>query len=131
MGNSDLLHELLELSSQVREVAVASLSGDLVAAVPAHRGAELARAGSELLAAAASLRPGGPPVARVEVVLPGGAVVVVAEGDRIAAATTVPEPTAGLVVYDLRTLLRRLVVQEDVGAPSPSRSRPRRTSPDA
>ena len=77
----------------------------------------LARAADGLLAAAAAVRPGGPEVERVEVVLPAGGVFVVRDGDRVAAATTVPEPTAGLVLYDLRTCLRR------IEEPAPKRRR--------
>ena len=61
----------------------------------------------DLLAAAADVRPSGE-VSRVEVALEEGSVFVVLEGGRTAVATTVPEPTAGLVLYDLRTALRRL-----------------------
>jgi hypothetical protein len=32
----------------------------------------------------------------------------VRDGERSITATTVPEPTAGLVAFDLRTVLRRL-----------------------
>ena len=45
---------------------------------------------------------------------------VVSEGGRVAVATTVPEPTAGLVVYDLRTALRRL---DEEPARKPARKR--------
>ena len=47
-------------------------------------------------------------VSRVEVRRAEGSVFVVSEGGRSAVATTIPEPTAGLVVYDLRTALHRL-----------------------
>ena len=48
---------------------------------------------------------------------PQAGVFVVRDGDRVAAATTVPEPTAGLVLYDLRTCLRR------IEEPAPKRRR--------
>jgi hypothetical protein len=47
--------------------------------------------------------------------LEAGSVFVVREGGRTAVATTVPEPTAGLVVYDLRTALRRLAEGDERG----------------
>jgi hypothetical protein len=102
------LAELSELSAQVetaavlRDGAVEALVGD------AAQGERLSRAAESLLAAAAGLRPGGPDVERVEVVLPEGGVFVVRAGGRTAIGTTVPEPTAGLVLYDLRTCLRRI-----------------------
>jgi predicted regulator of Ras-like GTPase activity (Roadblock/LC7/MglB family) len=109
MGPAEALAELAELSSQVEEAALLGESGFVLASTGTpERGEELARVASELLAAAVEVRPEGPPVARVEVALERGSVVVVCEGGRTAVATTVPEPTVGLVVYDLRTALRRL-----------------------
>jgi hypothetical protein len=37
-------------------------------------------------------------------------VFVVRDGDRLIAATTTPEPTVGLVFYDLKTCLRSIDV---------------------
>jgi len=59
-------------------------------------------------------------VSRVEVVTETGGVFVVVEGGRTAVATTVPEPTAGLVIYDLRTALRRLAEE-----PAPEKAKPK------
>ena len=47
-------------------------------------------------------------VTRVEVELEEGAVFVLREGGRTIAATTGPQPTAGLVAYDLRTCLQAI-----------------------
>jgi hypothetical protein len=100
------LGELTELSSQV-EAAVVLDDGGVVGTTGA--GAEaLAEAAEALLAAAREVRPDGPQVARVEVELPEAGVFLVREGARRIVARTVPRPTAGLVVYDLRTCLRRL-----------------------
>ena len=55
---------------------------------------------------AAAIRP-GVPVARVHVDLERASLVVVSDGERTIVATTVPEPTAGLVAFDLRAALRR------------------------
>ena len=88
-----------------------------------ERGEELARIAAELLAAAADVRPGGD-IARIEVGLEGGSVFVVTDGGRSAVARTVPQPTAGLVVYDLRTALNRLE-EEPV---KPPRKRKRRAA---
>jgi predicted regulator of Ras-like GTPase activity (Roadblock/LC7/MglB family) len=107
------LAELKQLSSQVEEAAILDADGSVVAStLSAERAGALAAAAAALLAAAASLRPDGPGVARVEVALPEGSVFAVVEGERRAVATTVPDPTAGLVVYDLRTCLRRLDEEE-------------------
>jgi len=90
-----------------------------------ERGERLARIAAELLAAAADVRPSGD-VSRVEVALESGSVFVVSEGGRSAVATTVAAPTAGLVVYDLRTALHRL----DEGKP-PKATRKKKDADDA
>lgn len=113
MGPAEALAELTELSSQVEEAALVGESGFVLASTGTpERGEELARVAAELLAAATDVRPGGPAVARVEVALERASVVVVRERGRTAVAMTVPEPTVGLVLYDLRTALRRLDEEE-------------------
>ena len=87
-----------------------------------ERGEQLARIAAELRAAAADVRPGGD-IARIEVGLDGGSVFVVTEGGRSAVARTVPEPTAGLVVYDLRTALQRLDEAQPANVPRRKRKR--------
>ena len=71
----------------------------------------LAGAALELVGAASELGSGGE-VTRVEVELAEGALFVVREGDRTIAARTGPEPTSGLVVYDLRTCIRTIDAPE-------------------
>jgi hypothetical protein len=102
------LAELAELSAQVAAAAI--VRGGAVEAGLGDPGLveRLARAADELLGAAAGVRRGGPDVERVEVVLPEGGVFAVRGGERVAVAATVPEPTPGLVLYDLRTCLRRI-----------------------
>ena len=108
MEPNEALAELMDLSSQFEDVAIVGESGFVLASSgQPERGEQLARIAAELLAAASDLRPSGE-VSRVEVALETSSVFVVSEGGRTAVATTVPEPTAGLVVYDLRTALRRL-----------------------
>ena len=109
MDASAALSELVELSTQVVEVVIAG-AGDQVEAARTSdddRARELASVGEALLAEAAGVRP-GTAVERVHVELERGAVVVVRDGERSITATTVPEPTAGLVAFDLRTALRRV-----------------------
>jgi hypothetical protein len=60
--------------------------------------------------------------AQLEVALQGGSVFVVRDGDRLIAATTQPEPTVGLVFYDLKSCLRDL----DTPAAPKKRAAPRR-----
>jgi predicted regulator of Ras-like GTPase activity (Roadblock/LC7/MglB family) len=107
------LAELMELSAQIETAAVLASDGSVIAAtVTAERAAALAAAAGRLADAAHAVRPDGPQVARVEVTLPEGSTFLVYEGERRIVATTVPEPTAGLVVYDLRTCLRRIAEGE-------------------
>jgi len=123
------LAELTELSAQVETAAVVGADGSVVAAtVPDDRAAALAAAAARLIDSAARMRPGGPEVTRVEVRVPEGSVFVVIEGERSVAATTVPEPTAGLVIYDLRTCLRRIAEGEPEKKPAARRRRAKKTS---
>jgi predicted regulator of Ras-like GTPase activity (Roadblock/LC7/MglB family) len=114
MEPNEVLAELLSLSSQIEDVAILGGSGFVLGSSGTpERGEQLAQVAAELLAAAADVRPGSE-VSRIEVRQPAGSVFVVSEAGRSAVATTVPEPTAGLVVYDLRTALHRL----DEGKPA-------------
>jgi predicted regulator of Ras-like GTPase activity (Roadblock/LC7/MglB family) len=109
MDASAALSELVELSTQVVEVVIAGAADEVEAARTSDhdRAGELASVGEALLAEAAAVRP-GTAVERVHVELERGAVVVVRDGERSITATTVPQPTAGLVAFDLRTALRRV-----------------------
>jgi predicted regulator of Ras-like GTPase activity (Roadblock/LC7/MglB family) len=103
------LAELKELSSQVERAVVLRGDGSILAATVEGAAADsLARTALELVAAAFELRSAPEQVTRVEVELEDGAVFVLCEGGRTIAATTGPQPTAGLVVYDLRTCLHSI-----------------------
>ena len=67
--------------------------------------ARLADGAKQLVEAAEELRPG---VSQLEAATLGGSVFVVRDGGRLIAATTTPEPTVGLVFYDLKTCLRSI-----------------------
>jgi hypothetical protein len=109
MDTADALAQLTELSTDVLEVVAVAKDGSIEAHVgaTASRADELARAGTELIARAEVSTPGSGRVARVQVERDAGGLFVVAEHGRLAVATTVAEATAGLVVHDLRTVLRR------------------------
>jgi len=116
MDASQAIADLTEISPQVRHVVVlasdGSVSGsNLATETPAERLADGAR---RLLDTAEELRPG---VAQLEAATVEGSVFVVRDGDRLIAATTTPEPTVGLVFYDLKTCLR------SIDEPAPSRRR--------
>jgi predicted regulator of Ras-like GTPase activity (Roadblock/LC7/MglB family) len=110
MEPAQALAELRELSSQITAAVVLDADGNVLASSPEGdgSGSTLASAALELVAAAGGLGAGAEDVTRVEVELDEGAVFVVREGERTVAATTGPDPTSGLVVYDLRTCAQSL-----------------------
>jgi hypothetical protein len=102
---SRALAELTEVSSQIRGAVVVDENGNLLGAT-ASAGDALASAGSDLVARAASVR-GREPI-QIDASTAEGSVFVLRDGARTIVATTTPEPTVGLVFYDLRSCLRAL-----------------------
>src|SRR4029079_14533767 len=90
-----------------------SLAGTNADPSAAQRLVDGARA---LIGAAEELPPG---VSQLEAANVYESGFVVRDGERLIAATTSPEPTVGLVFYDLKTCLRSI---EDT--PKPARRRP-------
>ena len=118
MTPNEALAELLDLSAQVRDVAILGESGFVLASTgTVERGEQLARVAADLVAAATDVRPGAE-LSRIEVSGEGAHVFLVTEAGRTAIATTTPDAIAGLVIYDLRTMLGRLDT-----APAPTRAR--------
>ena len=98
--------DLTEISPQVQRVAVIAANGSLAGSNSDPASAQkLADGARRLLDAAEELRPG---VSQLEAATVSGSVFVVRDGDRLIAATTTPEPTVGLVFYDLKTCLRSI-----------------------
>jgi predicted regulator of Ras-like GTPase activity (Roadblock/LC7/MglB family) len=123
MDAAQALRELSELSVQVTGAVVLDAEGAIVASTGGDdgRAEALAEAARGLVAAAGELHAGADEVTRAEVELSEGALFVLREGGLMIAATTGPQPTAGLVAYDLRTCLR------SIESPAPRRRRtPRR-----
>ena len=109
MDATQAISDLREISPQVRAVVVigenwAPAGSNLSDEVECRRLADGAR---RLVEAAEELRPG---VAQLEAATVAGSVFVVRDGDRLIAATTTPEPTVGLVFYDLKVCLRSVDV---------------------
>jgi hypothetical protein len=107
MDASAAVTELVARSTQVVEVVVAGPDGAVEAshASSGARAAALARAGLALVAEAGAIRPTAS-LERIHVDLDRGSVVVVRDAERTIVATTVAEPTVGLVAHDLRAALR-------------------------
>jgi predicted regulator of Ras-like GTPase activity (Roadblock/LC7/MglB family) len=114
------ISDMTEISPQVRRVVVTGADGSVVGSNLADEAdaKRLAEGARRLVEAAEELRPD---VAQLEAATTSGSVFVVRDGDRMIAATTTPEPTVGLVFYDLKTCLRAIDVE-----PAPAEAKPAR-----
>ncbi|HMI22734.1 MAG TPA: hypothetical protein VK496_07430 [Gaiellaceae bacterium] len=127
MDAAAALERLREISSQVRAAVIFERGGKVVGSTFAddQRAKEVAEEAEALLTEAEQRRDAegeAAEFAQLEVALQGGSVFVVRDGDRLIAATTQPEPTVGLVFYDLKSCLRDL----DTAAAPKKRAAPRR-----
>jgi predicted regulator of Ras-like GTPase activity (Roadblock/LC7/MglB family) len=107
------LADLTEISSQVVQVAILDRDGTLLAttiADPDAASAFVARLERFVgeADAEARVRGLGDHVTQVEAATLGGSVFVVRAAGRTIAATTRPDPTVGLVLYDLKRCLETL-----------------------
>jgi hypothetical protein len=116
MDAAQAIADLTEISPQVQTVAVLAADGSVAGSnVPDAAAARLAGGARRLLEAAEELRPG---VAQIEAATVAGSVFVVRDRGRVIAATTTPEPTVGLVFYDLKSCLR------SIDEPKPAAKKP-------
>ena len=131
MDATEALGRLQEISSQVRAAVIFERGGKVLGAMlaDAKRAEQVASEAAELLGEAESRsRNRGEQdgeFAQLEVALRDGSVFVVSHGDVLIAATTPPEPTVGLVFYDLKSCLRELEAAE---APKPKPRAKRKTA---
>jgi hypothetical protein len=120
---SQALAELKQISAQVQDAVIFDESGTVVGStLGEERAPAMARAAHRLLERAAGAVDRGDQIVQLEAALPEGSVVVAREGTNAVAATTVPDPTVGLIFYDLRTCLRALNDEEE--KPKPRRRAP-------
>jgi predicted regulator of Ras-like GTPase activity (Roadblock/LC7/MglB family) len=109
------LADLTELSAQIEAAVVASPDGEAQAStLPEPAGAAFARAAAELL------REAGDRAVAAEAATGQGSLFAVRDGERLVAAVTGRGAPSGLVLYDLRTCLRRLAEEPE---------RPRKRAP--
>jgi predicted regulator of Ras-like GTPase activity (Roadblock/LC7/MglB family) len=126
MDAAQALADLTEISSQVVHVAIVDGEGAVLATsiADAGRAARFVQGVATLLEEADNLRQarGLPSLSQLEAATLEGSVFVVQRDGRIIAATTRPDPTVGLVFYDLKHCLRSI---DDgmVGKGSPQRAR--------
>src|SRR5881628_4251606 len=130
MDPASALADLIEISSQVEAAVLVSTEGAVISSTytDEHRTAALAAAARRLFDAAEEGERGGPgarPLTQLEAATLDGSVFVVRQDERLIAATTGPEPTVGLVFYDLKTGLRQ-ATEAASEAPEPKPRRPRK-----
>ena len=116
MDAAGALADLTEVSAQIEGAVLAEADGTVLSSTfPEDRaGTEIARTAVELLAAADAVRPNAEEgVVQLQAAIPDGSVFVARSGQHLVAAITHPDPTAGLVFYDLRTCLRMLGEEGD------------------
>jgi predicted regulator of Ras-like GTPase activity (Roadblock/LC7/MglB family) len=114
MDAAGALRELTELSSQIESAVVLGADGSVLASTleDSTKAEALASSTLELVGAAFELNTQRLEVTRVEVELEDGALFVLRDEGRTIAAITGPDPTSGLVVYDLRTCLQGITEPE-------------------
>ena len=120
---AEALADLTEISAQIEAAVVASPDGAPLASTRLD-GAEttLARAAAEVL------REAGEQAVAVEAATRSGTLFAARDGAHVVAAVTGRDASSGLVLYDLRTCLRRLGERPD----PPKRRRPSKPKePDA
>ena len=113
MDAAQALADLTEISSQIEAAALFGENGDVAASTFAdeERARDFVRSARELLEVAGGLRSSAAPN-QIEVATAEGSVFVVRDDGRLIAATTTPEPTVGLVFYDLKSCLRAAAADE-------------------
>ena len=133
MDASAALERLRDISSQVRSAVVFERGGKVLGATFDDERAERAAAAAEALLTDAehrgSERGAGAELAQLEVALQDGSVFVVRHGERLIAATTPPEPTVGLVFYDLKSTLCELEAPPEPKKKKPPPKRPAARKP--
>jgi predicted regulator of Ras-like GTPase activity (Roadblock/LC7/MglB family) len=122
------ISDLTEISPQVRHVAVIEADGSVTGSnlTDSTAAERLAAGAKRLVEEARAVRDD---VAQLEAATLAGSVFVVRDGERMIAATTTPEPTVGLVFYDLKTCLRS--VDEPKKATARKRAPAKKTADDA
>jgi hypothetical protein len=119
---ADALAHLTEISTQIHAAVVFDREGTVLGSiVDDDRAGRIAARALELFRAAE--KQGNLELVQLDAALSDGTVFVVRDADRLIAATTGPEPTVGLVFYDLKTCLRGFGEEPPKPKPKP---KPRR-----
>jgi predicted regulator of Ras-like GTPase activity (Roadblock/LC7/MglB family) len=126
MDPKQALADLTEISSQIRAAVIVDNDGSVIASTlgDVEGGRRMADAAQELLAAAEQTGGSEQPLGQLQAATLEESVFVVRDGERIVAATTGPEPTVGLVFYDLKSALRSVAAESEQEAkPKPRAGR--------
>jgi predicted regulator of Ras-like GTPase activity (Roadblock/LC7/MglB family) len=124
-ATSKALSDLTEISTQIEAAVVLDREGTVLAAtVDDERAGRLAGAALELFRTAEQGQEHD--LVQLDAALEGGSVFVVRDADRLIAATTAPEPTVGLVFYDLKSCLRGLGDESAKPKRAPAKRAPRK-----
>jgi predicted regulator of Ras-like GTPase activity (Roadblock/LC7/MglB family) len=123
---ADALAHLTEISTQIECAVVLDREGTVLGATieDDERAGRLAGKALALFRAADEQSPRE--LVQLDVALRDGTVFVVRDGNRLIAAATGPQPTVGLVFYDLKSCLRGF--GEPAAKPKPKRAAPKRTT---
>ena len=108
---AEALADLTDISTQIRLAVLVDASGAVAASagVEGERAETIARSARELLAAAEDAMGGASAresLVQLQARTAGGSVFIVRDDERLVAAVTDPDPTVGLIFYDLKTCLR-------------------------
>jgi DNA topoisomerase-1 len=122
MDAQQALSDLTEISSQIQAAVVFDDKGKLAGSTLSD-GEPFAQAAGELIAAAEDVKTGDAPLTQLEISTSEGSVFVVREGKTLIAATTPPNPTVGLVFYDLKSALQS-VKPKPKPKPKPAAKKP-------
>ena len=117
------LDELIAISSQIDTAALFDDKGKVIAStLPDERAARFAASARALFEEAQRAGEGDP--MQLEAVTAAGSLFVVRDDKTLIAASTSPEPTAGLVFYDLKSCLRAAAAPKPKPKPKP-RAKPK------
>jgi predicted regulator of Ras-like GTPase activity (Roadblock/LC7/MglB family) len=123
---AEALSDLTEISSQIEAAVLVTPEGQTLASTlddvdATERLSQAVRSLVEATAGSAGERT----LVQLEAATSGGSLFVVRDDERIVAAVTKPEPTAGLVFFDLKSCLRAAAAEAGDGKPRPRASRKR------
>ena len=129
MDAAQALADLTEISSQVVHAAIVDETGAVLATTigDAGRAERFVQGMTTLLEEADRLRQsrGLPSLTQLEAATLEGSVFIVRRDGRVIAATTRPDPTVGLVFYDLKHCLRSIAegaAENGTGRPTRKKS---------